>query len=111
MLATLSDPRRISRVLCRKDVSDNFDRSFVVVYHRPTAMQTVTGDTPPPSPGAVRMARHRRRRKRGMRCLTVELRESEINALIRRGLLAPDNRGDLGAVRRALYFFLGETLR
>jgi hypothetical protein len=63
------------------------------------------------SPGAERMARHRRRRKGGFRCLTIELRESEIDALIRSGRLAPDSRGDLPAVRKALYGFLDDTLR
>jgi hypothetical protein len=43
-----------------------------------------------PSPGAQRMRLHRKRRKAGLRCLTVELRESEIVALIRRCLLKTD---------------------
>lgn len=69
--------------------------------------------TPPPlrSPGADRMARHRRRRKNGLRCITVELREAEIDALILRRRLAPESRGDLFAVRKALYGFLDDTLR
>jgi hypothetical protein len=57
------------------------------------------------------MARHRRRRKKGLRCLTVELRESEIDALIRRQRLAPESRDDLLAVRKALYDFLEDMLR
>jgi hypothetical protein len=47
------------------------------------------------------MARHRRRRQNGMRCLFIELRETEIDQLIRHKLLAPDSRNDLGALRKA----------
>jgi hypothetical protein len=61
--------------------------------------------------GAVRVARHRQRRKVGLRCLTIELRESEIDALIQSRRLAPDARGELSAVRKALYAFLDDTLR
>jgi hypothetical protein len=64
-----------------------------------------------PSAGAVRMARHRNRRRKGLRCVTIELRESEVDALIRRGVLSHDNRVDPAAVRRALYAFFDDTLR
>jgi hypothetical protein len=37
-----------------------------------------------------------------LRCLTIELREVEINALIRRGRLARDDRANPAAVRQAL---------
>jgi hypothetical protein len=63
------------------------------------------------SPGAERMRRHRGRRQLGLRCLTIELRETEIDLLIRRGRLAPDGRGDLDAVKKALYAFLDDALR
>jgi hypothetical protein len=65
----------------------------------------------PPSRGAARMARHRRRRKKGFRCLMVELHEAEIEALIKRQQLGPENRNDPGAVKAALYKFLEDTLR
>jgi hypothetical protein len=64
-----------------------------------------------PSPGAMRMVRHRNRRRKGLRCVTIELRESEVDALIRRGVLSHDNRVDPAAVRRALYAFFDDTLR
>jgi hypothetical protein len=63
------------------------------------------------SPGAVRMVRHRRRRKDGLRCLTIELRETEIDALVRGERLAKDRRGDRTAVTQALYGFLDDMLR
>jgi hypothetical protein len=59
----------------------------------------------------ARRARHRRRRRNGMRCLTIELRKTEIDRLIRRKLLAPQSRNDLGALRKALYDFFDATLR
>ena len=56
------------------------------------------------------MRRHRQRRRDGLHCLSVELRETEIDALIRMGLLGPDSRRDHGAIRDALYAFLDNAL-
>jgi hypothetical protein len=57
------------------------------------------------------MTRHRNRRRKGLRCVTIEVRETEIDVLIRRGRLARDSRADLAAVRKALYGFLDDHLR
>ena len=42
--------------------------------------------------------------------MTIELRETEVMALIRKGLLSDDARNDLKAVKKALYGFLDRTL-
>ena len=63
-----------------------------------------------PSPSAQRMRRHRERRRDGLRCLIIELRITEIDALIRRGLLTSETRNDPHAVSDALYAFLDSTL-
>jgi hypothetical protein len=60
--------------------------------------------------GAERMRRHRERRRKRMWCLTIELREAEIDALIRRGRLDRDHRANSAAVRKALYGFFDEYL-
>jgi hypothetical protein len=65
---------------------------------------------PPPSAPALRMRRHRKRRRGGLRCLTVEVRDSEIDALVRKGLLSPETRNSTGAIKTALYTFLDRTL-
>jgi hypothetical protein len=62
------------------------------------------------SAAAKRMRRHRERRRDGLRCLMIELRETEIDALIRRGLLDIETRNDPDAVSEALYTFLDTTL-
>jgi hypothetical protein len=62
------------------------------------------------SPAAERMRRHRQRRRDGLRCLSVELRETEIDVLIQKGLLKSDARNDLHAIRNALYTHLDRTL-
>jgi len=62
------------------------------------------------SPAAERMRRHRQRRRDGLRCLMIELRETEIDALIRKGLLKWETRNDSGVVKQALYVFLEHTL-
>lgn len=61
---------------------------------------------PMPSPGALRMRLHRDRRKRGCRCITIELRESEVDELIRHRFLAAGERGDKYAVRKAVHALL-----
>jgi hypothetical protein len=48
--------------------------------------ETLPLDSSRRSPAAERMRRHRQRRRDGLRCLTVELRDREIDELIRRGL-------------------------
>ena len=63
-----------------------------------------------PSPAAERMRRHRERRRDGLRCLIIELRETEIEALIRRGLLNNETRNDPSAIIDALYAFMESTL-
>ena len=45
-----------------------------------------------------------------MRCYTLELRDEEIAALVRRGLLSPDGGTDRAAVIKAMYAFLDLTL-
>jgi hypothetical protein len=42
--------------------------------------------------------------------MTIELRETEIDALVGKGLLRHDARNDLKAVRNAFYGFLDKTL-
>jgi hypothetical protein len=61
------------------------------------------------SGAAERMRRHRRRRHDGLRCLTIELRETEIDALIRKGYLKAETRNDPRTVRGALYEFFDRT--
>jgi hypothetical protein len=63
----------------------------------------------PRSP-ADRMRLHRDRRRQGLRCLTIELRETEIDAFVRMGLLEPEMRNDRIAVSQALYAHLETTL-
>ena len=62
------------------------------------------------SGAALRMRRHRERRRDGLRCMTIELRETEVTALIRKRLLKEDARDDLRAVKTAFYGFLDGAL-
>jgi hypothetical protein len=52
----------------------------------------------------------RQRRRDGLRCFTVELRETEVNELIRRGFLYGDDRDDPAAIVEALHRFLDRQL-
>ena len=74
---------------------------------------TTNPPTAPPatrSPAAERMRRYRERRRDGLRCLTIELRVTEIDALARNGFLKTDARNDLYSIQMALYEFLERTL-
>ena len=62
------------------------------------------------SPAAERMRRHRERRREGLRCVTIELRETEIDTLVQKGLLNADARNNTRAVREALYQYFDSTL-
>ena len=59
---------------------------------------------------AERMRRHRQRRRDGLRCLVIELRETEVDELICKGLLKPETRKDTSAIIDALYAHLDHTL-
>jgi hypothetical protein len=62
------------------------------------------------SPAAERMRRHRERRREGLRCVTIELRETEIDVLVQKALLNADTRNDTRAIREALYQYYDSTL-
>jgi hypothetical protein len=72
---------------------------------------TSIANTPPISPAAVRMRRYRERRHDGRRCVTVEILESEIDALVRKGLLGGETRHDPIEIAGALYKLFEEILR
>lgn len=59
---------------------------------------------------AERMRAHRERRRLGLRCLMIQLRETEIDVLILKGLLKQETRNDRNAVVAALYAHLDRTL-
>jgi hypothetical protein len=63
-----------------------------------------------PSSAAERMRLHRARRRNGMRSLWIELRVTEIEALVSIGLLKAETRNDPNAIREALYGYLDQTL-
>ena len=78
--------------------------------HLGTAEMSPATKELPRSTSALRMRQHRERRRKGLRFLGIELRERQIEALIRRGRLHPDHRADSAAVRQALYGFLNHYL-
>jgi hypothetical protein len=52
-----------------------------------------------PSSAGERMRPHRERPRLGLRCLTVQLRETETDDLVRNGLLKEDGRNEAYAMR------------
>jgi hypothetical protein len=81
----------------------------------PTNQQTglcamTDATTPPNSPAAERMRRYRQRRRDGFSCVVVELRETEIDALVDKGLLKPETRHSKNAIINALHAFFDLAL-
>jgi hypothetical protein len=60
----------------------------------------------PVSPAAERMRRYRERRRRGLSCIKVQLRRSEVDGLIACKLLEPTQREDRSAIAAALHRYL-----
>jgi hypothetical protein len=55
---------------------------------------------------ADRMARSRARRRRGLRCVVIEVRDRELSALVRLGYLRPEQRDDPKKAAHAIHEFL-----
>jgi hypothetical protein len=51
---------------------------------------------------AARMSRHRKRAREGVRTLRITISESDIDAFVRIGVLAPDQRDDDASVQGAI---------
>ena len=64
----------------------------------------------PLSQSAARMRRHRQRRRKGLRCLRIDLHEMEIDELIRKGLLKWETRNDQNEIVKAIYKHFDRTL-
>jgi len=64
----------------------------------------------PLSASAERVRLSRKRRAQGLRCVTVEIRDSEILSLINHGLLSRDRREDRYAIARVLHALFERVL-
>ena len=59
------------------------------------------------SPSAAeRMRLHRKRHRNGLQCVRLLLHETEIDGLVRMGLLKPERRRDPAAVETAVAVFI-----
>jgi hypothetical protein len=62
------------------------------------------------APVAVRMRLHRKRRRKGMRCVPVEIHDDCIEGLVRKGYLEPPSRNDRDALAFAVSCFINDAL-
>jgi hypothetical protein len=60
---------------------------------------------------ADHMRRERQRHRRGKQRVRVLLSDSDLDVLVRRGYLAPEERGAHGAIKEALEAFLSDSAR
>lgn len=63
-----------------------------------------------PSAAAERMRRHRQCRRGGLTHVAIDLRRSEVDGLVRLGLLSAETRNDVNAIKTALYEYFESTL-
>ena len=59
---------------------------------------------------AARMRLHRKRRKNGLRHVGIMLQVTEIEALVRKGYLPPEERENIWALQTAVHELLDKTL-
>jgi cytochrome oxidase assembly protein ShyY1 len=64
----------------------------------------------PTSPAARRMRRHRKRRAEGLRCVTILIRETDVDVLVGRGWLKPEMRNIRTAISNAVHELLDEIV-
>jgi hypothetical protein len=57
-----------------------------------------------------RTRRHRQRRRRGTRCITVDVNQGELDALVVRGYLPEEERGDGAALKKAIEGVLSDMV-
>jgi hypothetical protein len=58
---------------------------------------------------AARTKRYRARRRQGTRCITVYVNEDEVGALVARGYLPEEARGDAKAIKAAVEGLISDT--
>jgi hypothetical protein len=55
-----------------------------------------------------RTRRHRQRRRRETRCITVDVNQGEVDALVLRGYFSEDQRGDVDSIKKAIEVVLSD---
>jgi hypothetical protein len=60
--------------------------------------------------GIERVRAHRRRRRRGLRCVTIRLSDAEIDTLVAAQYLAAAQRNDADAIKDATQTFVSDKL-
>jgi len=68
-----------------------------------------TKDVPTSTASAEHTRRYRQRHRRGMQRITVPLSDSDLDVLVRKGYLAPEERGRHRAMKQALEAFLSDS--
>ena len=64
--------------------------------------------TPAERSSAARMTRHRARRRHGTRCITIDVSQSERDALVVRGYLPEEERENGAAVKKGIEAVLSD---
>ena len=59
---------------------------------------------------AARMTRHRKRRRQGTRCVTLDVSQSERDALVVRGYLSEEDRDNSAAIKKAIEGVLSDLV-
>jgi hypothetical protein len=65
-------------------------------------MKEVASTPAQASSATERSRRYRQKRRKGTRCITVDVNENEVSALVARGYLPVEARGDAMAIKAAI---------
>lgn len=104
-------PSFARRVGCRtKDSSMNSDLTTHDAFAPEAETAPAASLKLTPRSSAERMCRTRQRRRQGLRCVSVELGETQIETLIRYGWLSRSDRASPAAIRKALHSYLDDHL-
>jgi hypothetical protein len=83
---------------------------LVVTPDEDNEMKTSIPPSTNPFTSAERMRRHRERRREGLTHVSIDLRGSEIDGLVRLGFLSTETRNDVTAIRKGLYQYFQAML-
>jgi hypothetical protein len=73
-------------------------------------METVSGSFGISGASAARMTRHRERRRQGTRCITIDVSQSERDALVVRGYLSEEDQDNGAAIKKAIEGVLSDLV-
>jgi hypothetical protein len=82
---------------------------WIAFYYKGERLRRqIMSTTPASRPSAARMTRHRERRRQGSHCITIDVSQSERNALVVSGYLSEEDGENGAAIKKAIEAVLSD---